>query len=92
MLDSLVRVSRRVGWVTDLLAASLRPPTSSAGRLRGGLARPSTRNECDVSAAPSSGDLLASDLKETEESPLGPSDTTVGRRATDGTANNRQAR
>ena len=27
MLDSLVRVSRRVGWMTDLLAASPRPPT-----------------------------------------------------------------
>ena len=27
MLDSLVRVSRRVGWVTDLLAANRQPPT-----------------------------------------------------------------
>nr|GBL69030.1 hypothetical protein AVEN_3050-1 [Araneus ventricosus]GBL69094.1 hypothetical protein AVEN_64727-1 [Araneus ventricosus] len=27
MLDSLVRVSRRVGWVTDLLPANRRPPT-----------------------------------------------------------------
>lgn len=50
MLDSLVRVSRRVGWVTDLLAASLRPPTGPPSPTAPTV-RPPTPRECGGTAA-----------------------------------------
>lgn len=50
MLDSLVRVSRRVGWVTDLLAASLRPPTGPPSRAAPTVRSPTPR-ECGGAAA-----------------------------------------
>lgn len=50
MLDSLVRVSRRVGWVTDLLAASLRPPTGPPSPTATTV-RPPTPRECGGTAA-----------------------------------------
>jgi hypothetical protein len=49
MLDSLVRVSRRVGWVTDLLAASLRSPASPQSPTATSVKTP-TPGECDATA------------------------------------------
>lgn len=56
MLDSLVRVSRRVGWVTDLLAASLRPPTGPSSRSAPAVRSP-TPTECGGAAAFARDDL-----------------------------------
>jgi hypothetical protein len=90
MLDSLVRVSRRVGWVTDLLAASLLPPTGPSSPAVPPV-RPSTRGRVrrdgrlrlrrSVPTALEGGD---------ERAPRGPRDTSVERRATAETANNRR--
>lgn len=92
MLDSLVRVSRRVGWVTDLLAASLQPPTGPAVAAGADKHRSPTPTECGGAAAiardrPSGVPLR----RRRRESPVkGLLDTSVERRATDGTANNRR--
>lgn len=89
MLDSLVRVSRRVGWVTDLLAASLRSPAGTSGRF--GPARASAhsvvvrRSQRETLAWPS-----PAPQGWRRGVPEGTRDTTVWRRATDGTANNRR--
>lgn len=89
MLDSLVRVSRRVGWVTDLLAASLRSPADPSGRfgLRGG---PPTPRECDGPALRTLARPCPAPSGWRRGVPGGTRDTTVWRRATDGMANNRQ--
>lgn len=84
MLDSLVRVSRRVGWVTDLLAASLRPPAGPPSP-PAPTVRPPTPRECGGTAAfACDGPSRLPWLEETFEK------DTVERRATGEPANNRR--
>lgn len=86
MLDSLVRVTRRVGWVTDLLAANHRPTT--------GLARPPRTPVREPRARPvRKQKLLESPCRDSPApcwsrrgSPRGLCDTTVGSRAIAGPA------
>ena len=89
MLDSLVRVSRRVGWVTDLLAASLQPPTGPASPAEDSV-RPTTPEGCERDDG---FHLRHSDprpKRRRRQGPDGPSDTSAGWRTTGETANNRR--
>lgn len=89
MLDSLVRVSRRVGWVTDLLAASLQSATGPSSPSAPNV-RPPTPRECGGTASFACDVLSRLPQGSRRWSPEGPRDTSVERRATGGPANNRR--
>lgn len=84
MLDSLVRVSRRVGWVTDLLAASFRPPTGPPSR-----SAPAVRSPTPGEVRRSGGRRLRRSVPRVRYRGGG-AGTSAGRRATGGAARHRR--